>query len=154
PCPVAVYQRGRDDRYPGKGDHLPPGRLRMTFVQLLQTTTHQADAGCGCAGAAFRTCAWNVGLSAPGSAGREAPSTGRIRLNGAAPESNRPSVGLPHRTGFEVLRGWATGSRTNAGIGESTRGRATFLATIKKALTRVEPSAHHFIVFCADPLRF
>ena len=27
-----------------------------------------------------------------------------FRLNGAAPESNRPSVGLPRRTGFEGLR--------------------------------------------------
>ena len=31
----------------------------------------------------------------------QALSGRRKRLNGAAPESNRPSVGLPHRTGFE-----------------------------------------------------
>jgi hypothetical protein len=33
--------------------------------------------------------------------------TRQKRLNGAAPESNRPSVGLPHRTGFEDLLGVA-----------------------------------------------
>ena len=32
------------------------------------------------------------------------PSVRPRWLNGAAPESNRPSVGLPRRTGFEGLR--------------------------------------------------
>jgi hypothetical protein len=36
---------------------------------------------------------------------RARPSESRDRLYGAAPESNRPSVGLPHRTGFEDLLG-------------------------------------------------
>ena len=34
---------------------------------------------------------------------RRADQHAEIGLNGAAPESNRPSVGLPHRTVFEVL---------------------------------------------------
>ena len=33
------------------------------------------------------------------------PHESRNRFDGAAPESNRPSVGLPHRTGFEDLLG-------------------------------------------------
>src|SRR4051795_8034242 len=35
------------------------------------------------------------------SSARKVEGDPRSRLNGAAPESNRPSVGLPRRTGFE-----------------------------------------------------
>src|SRR6476619_7998420 len=46
-----------------------------------------------------------VDAARPDTSRREAPQRSRNRLYGAAPESNRPSVGLPHRTGFEDLLG-------------------------------------------------
>ncbi len=48
---------------------------------------------------------------------------------GAAPESNRPSVGLPHRTGFEALRRRRRQRRRMLGLHASKGWRATLLAT-------------------------
>src|SRR3954453_2064752 len=59
-------------------------------------------------------------------------NSSRERPNGAAPESNRPSVELPHRTGFEDLLGQrappAAVSNGSIDLGGS---RATFRATVK-----------------------
>ena len=49
------------------------------------------------------------------------PSASRKRLDGAAPESNRPSVGLPHRTGFEVLNRWGREPRSGVACEDTTR---------------------------------
>ena len=57
-------------------------------------------------------------------------SRSRERLNGAAPESNRPSVGVPHRTGFEVLETQDDQCPTNAGLVGCRGGRATTFATV------------------------
>lgn len=46
----------------------------------------------------------NIAASPVNTNGEQVTTT-RKRPDGAAPESNRPSVGLPHRTGFEDLLG-------------------------------------------------
>jgi hypothetical protein len=68
-----------------------------------------------------------VGLGHGGSC-----TQGRL-VYSAASRSNRPCVGLPHRTGFEVFEIQRVEPRTNAGLAGIRAPRATAFATVRVA---------------------
>jgi len=98
--------------------------------------------------------------SAPPRRGNSNPSTRRVRFDGAAPESNRPSRGLHDRTGFEDLLGHRARAaprppyRRATGASTPSRSRRCRRRQAARRRSRSRRSRRRSRSGACDPLRF